>query len=159
MKNKKVTYLLLLAVAGLWAVIFHRIYAATKDEEDSIVDTPIKKQPLFNQLNHQHNQWDLDFNYRDPFSVHMVNIKELGEVATVVDRPAIPIKPAVRWPELSYLGWIAGNGNAKLALLVVAGKEMTLAEGQQSLGVKLKSIAADSIKIEYEKETRSIKLK
>lgn len=159
MKNKKVTYLLILSVAGLWAVIFHRIYAATKDKEDRIVDMPIKKQPLFNQLNHQHDQWDFDFDYRDPFSAHMVSIKELEEVTTVGERQAIPIKPAVRWPELSYLGWIAGNGNVKLALLVVAGKEMMLVEGQQSSGIKLKSIAADSVKIEYERESRFIKLK
>lgn len=159
MKNKKVTYFLILAVAGLWAVIFHRIYAATNDEEDTIFETPIKKQPLFSQLNHQHDHWEFDMDYRDPFSVHIIGAKVLGEVAIDVEKPGVPFKPTVRWPELSFLGWIAGNGNTKLALLTVGGKEMMLAEGQQTLGVKLQSIASDSVKMEYEREIRYIKLK
>lgn len=160
MKNKKVTYLLILAVAGLWAVIFHRIYAATKEQEENIVDLPQKRQQLFNEVNHQHDQWELDFDYRNPFSAEVIMIREDVISPLAPDKAATLVpKATVRWPEINYLGWIGGVNNAKLALLTVGGKEMMLAEGQQTLGVKLQSIATDSVKVQYEKETRFIKLK
>lgn len=160
MKNKKVTYLLILAVAGLWALIFHRIYAATKDEDDRVVDIPIKKQQLFNQLNHQNDQWEFAMDYRNPFSVNVISMKEEVTNAVKANQASTMIpKPFVRWPEVDYLGWIGGDSKVKLALLNIGGKEMMLAEGQQSLGVKLKTIAIDSVKIEFERETRFIKLK
>lgn len=160
MKNKKVTYLLILAVASLWALIFHRIYAATKDEEDIVVDIPLKKQQLFNQLNHQNDQWEFAMDYRNPFSVNVISIKEEVTNAVKANQVSITVpKPFVSWPEVDYLGWIGGDSKVKLALLMIGGKEMMLAEGQQSLGVKLKTITTDSVKIEYQRETRFIKLK
>lgn len=159
MKNKKFTYLLILAVVGLWAVIIHRIYAATKDEEGRIVEMPIKKQQLFNQLNHQHDQWELVKDYRDPFSMNLIGINEVTKVVNTDEKILLPIKQIVRWPEVDYLGWITGASKMKFALLMIGGKEIMLAEGQQSLGLKLKKIAADSVNIEYAKETKFIKLK
>lgn len=160
MKNKKVTYLLILAVAGLWAVIFHRIYAATKEDEGGIVDLPQKKQQLFNEVNHEHDQWEFAMDYRDPFTANTIRIEEGVRMVLRPNEQSIVVpKPVVGWPEIGYLGWIGGVNNAKLALLTVGGKETMLAEGQQALGVKMKNITPDSVKIEYERETRFIKLK
>ncbi|OOQ58334.1 hypothetical protein [Mucilaginibacter pedocola] len=165
MKNKKVTYLLIVFVAVVWGLIGYRVFAALNSDEDGAV-TPQKaaivKEPIVDYTRPE-DTVKLNFNYRDPFEEgkEAPPVKVAALAAPVaVSRPAMPMgPPPINWGMIQYTGYIRNPDTKKLiALLTVNGKSLMLAEGEQGEGLKLLKNLKDSVKVAYQNKTKFIAL-
>jgi type II secretory pathway component PulC len=161
MKNKQFTYLLMVFVAALWAIIFYRIYLATGNEQEFMLHIPQKKMKYFTMLNHQTDKAMLNFNYRDPFSPSNSFIIEIATKTNHIVPAIKPMpKPPINWLGILYTGYINNpSSKQKLVIIMANGKEFMLAQGQSLNGIKLLKYAGDSVKIQYQNKAKYIKLK
>ena len=132
------------------------------EQEEPRVQVARKKTTYFKMANHLNDKVGLVFNYPDPFSSNSIETTE--ETATMINKVVTPIplapKPQVNWQAIVYTGYINNmSSKQKLAMMVLNGKEFMLAEGQSLNGVKLLKYAGDSIKLQYQNETKYIRLK
>lgn len=164
MKNKKFTYLLLICVAGLWGLIFYRIFNSLSDEDTPVLSLNPTKETYFKMVNHEQDQVELKLDYRDPFSTKSEEIVSQPEKVFSMPKVAAQVnmnmKIPVKWAAIQYTGYINNPMNKKkVAMLILDGKEFMLTEGQQLNGVKLLKYATDSVMLQYQNETKYIKLK
>lgn len=165
MKSKKFTYVLMACVAAVWGIIFYRIYVAVNEEETPIASGPVAKAAYFKMVNHQEDRVVLDLNYRNPFAggqASFVPAEKDVPVAAIKAMPQAPFMPKqqVNWSGVLYSGYINNpTTKQKLAILSVNGKETMLAEGQSANGLKLLKHAGDSVRVQYQGETKYIRIK
>ncbi|MCJ0743687.1 hypothetical protein [Pedobacter montanisoli] len=166
MKNKALTYLLIICVAAVWGVIFYRVYAGLSDEELPSLKTSTVKSAYFNEINHLHDTVTLNLNYPDPFFTSSSDTYQEKKVSEDVLRsPAVvktpPVqKPVINWAAIQYTGYINNPANKqKLAMLNIQGKEALLAEGQSANGLKLIKHLGDSVRVQFQGETKYIRIK
>lgn len=165
MKGKKFTYLLIVCVAGVWGIIFYRIYTGLEQEDELPVSIVSKGKPeYFKLINHETDRVNLNLNYRDPFADVSFVVKEVspvisGPVIKSSVMPAIP-KPMVNWAAVQYTGYINNpSTKSRIAIIRVNGKEGMLTEGQSLEGLKLIKNAGDSVQVRYQNSTKYISLK
>jgi hypothetical protein len=162
MKNKKMTYLLGLAVAVVWGLIIYRVFAAADGNDDDTTPTAvnIKKEP-FNDFAIHKDTTHLLLNYRDPFG--LIAPKDTTTLFVKKHRLIannISAKPAINWGFIQYAGYIRNPNSKKLITLVnINGKSETLADGEQKDDVKLIRNLRDSIKISFGGKIKFIHLK
>ncbi|WP_410221206.1 hypothetical protein [Pedobacter sp.] len=166
MKNKALTYLLIVCVAAIWGVIFYRIYAGLNDEELPLPKTSAVKTAYFNEINHLNDTVTLNLSYPDPFFANPSDAYQGKRIPENMPKTpslikAIPIqKPAINWAAIQYTGYINNPANKqKLAMLNIQGKEALLAEGQSSNGLKLVKHLGDSVRVQFQGETKYIRIK
>lgn len=151
MKNRGITFLLLLVVGIVWYKVFVRftddIQSNPPQESTSIGSSPIHlSKPAHVQLN---------ANYRDPFTGKFSELKVKTE-----ERPAVSKAPVARrevyWPTIRYHGLIRKKGAIKsLAIVSIDGQYFQLKQGEAVLDdILLKSVQRDSIILEYHKIKR-----
>src|ERR1700753_1159389 len=70
MKNKKLTYILIAVVVGVWGMILYRVFDTVGENDDAPVTAfiPKDKEPL-NDYAIQPDTTRLLLNYRDPFGL------------------------------------------------------------------------------------------
>lgn len=166
MKGKKFTYLLIVCVAGVWGIIFYRIYAGLGQEDELPLSSMRKGKPeYFKLINHETDREVLNLNYRDPFAVTSAEVKNNIDLAEtphqikVLSMPAMA-KPVVNWSAIQYTGYINNpSTKSRIAIIMVNGKEGMLTEGQSLDGLKLIKYAGDSVKVQYQNSTKYISLK
>jgi hypothetical protein len=163
MKGKALTYVLMACVAAVWGIIFYRIYLGVAEDEPTIATAHTAKVAYFKMVNHANDTVKLDLAYRNPFEEkNFVNIEEKAdrsEPITKIAAPQMP-KPQVNWSGIIYSGYISNpSSKQKLAILSVNGKETLLVEGQSANGLKLLKYLGDSIKVQYQGETKHIRIK
>jgi len=166
MKGKKFTYLLIVCVAGVWGIIFYRIYAGLGQEDELPLSSMRKGKPeYFKLINHETDREVLNLNYRDPFAVVSAEVKsgidpaEGPHQVKVFSMPAMP-KPMVNWSAIQYTGYINNpSTKSRIAIIMVNGKEGMLTEGQSLEGLKLIKHAGDSVKVQYQNSIKYISLK
>ncbi|KIO77969.1 hypothetical protein TH53_05890 [Pedobacter lusitanus] len=166
MKGKKFTYLLIVCVAGVWGIIFYRIYAGLEQEDELPVAIVSKGKPeYFKLVNHETDRVALNLNYRDPFAVISSPVKSIADPAAVqhevklLSTPVMP-KPMVNWSAIQYTGYINNpSTKSRIAIIKVNGREGMLTEGQSLEGLKLIKNAGDSVKVRYQNSTKYISLK
>jgi hypothetical protein len=160
-KKKQFTYLLLACVVLLWGLILFKVYAAVSDEEIAIEPIKTQKSNYFNLVNHENDSIVMELNYRDPFMES--NNEPVVDVQTtiVIPQPATTIKKKViNWAEITYKGYITNPASKKkIAIVFINGKETMLTEGQTVNGLKLLRYLGDSIKVNYQNETKFINLR
>lgn len=156
-KNKKHIYILIASVVGLWGIIFFRIYATIDNKKQAIVQVGPKKVAYFKMVNHMNDKVNLVTDYRDPFSIEQFT----APIETVVNvNKVMPIKPPINWPVIVYAGYLNNISNQqKMVIVRMNDKEFMLAEGQNLNGIKLLKHAGDSIQIQYQQESKYIKLR
>lgn len=164
MKNKKFTYFLLVCVAGLWGLIFYRAFNAASAQDTPVLSSKPAKMTYFNMKRHEKDKINLKLDYRNPFSITNLQIEpeisKNSSLPTAQFKFNIPMKIAVRWDAIAYIGCINNpKSNKKLAMLNMYGKDFILMEGQQLNGVKLLKYNTDSVKLQFQNETKFIKLK
>ncbi|WP_199119346.1 hypothetical protein [Pedobacter sp. ASV28] len=163
MKGKALTYVLMACVAAVWGIIFYRIYLSVAEDEPTIATAPTTKVAYFKMVNHANDTVKLDLAYRNPFEEkNFVNIEEKADRSGPVTKIAAPqmLKPQVNWSGIIYSGYISNpSSKQKLAILSVNGKETLLVEGQSANGLKLLKYLGDSIKVQYQGETKHIRIK
>lgn len=152
MKGKKINYLLGLLVMIIWGAIIYRLAAAASDDgEPPVPETRPREvyddHALARDTAHFHT------GYRDPFG--QVKRKDTTEIPVKklvhpVSLPQ-PVRPVINWDGISYRGYIRNPGSKKLiAILVVNGKPVMLAEGERSGAVKLLRNLRDSVSVNYQ---------
>lgn len=165
MKSKKFTYVLMACVAAVWGIIFYRIFVAVSEEDAPIMAGTVTKTAYFKMVNHEEDPVSLNLDYRNPFSsstAGFVEEKTVSAVRVNVASPQPPFmpKPQVNWSGVSYSGYINNpSTKQKLAILSVNGKEVMLSEGQSANGIKLLKHTGDSVKVQYQGETKYIRIK
>jgi hypothetical protein len=163
-KNKKVTYVLGVAVVLLWGLIIRMVVIwANGNGDDNLPITAAKspKEP-YNDYAIPKDTARLLLNYRDPFGL----VKFRDTAQNTVKRanyktPAgVMAKPAVNWNFIKYSGYIHNRASRKLiALVSINGKNMMLSEGDTKEQVKLIKNMRDSIRVSYNGQTKFITLK
>ncbi len=161
-KNKKLTYLLICAVAGVWGitiykVLFNEVEAAY---EPAFKSAKVAQEP-YDQYLVKNDTFKLVLNYRDPFLGGAMKTSENIGVVTaspVNFNPPPPPAPPIDWSLIKYSGYIVNPATKKLvAILVINGKEQMTAEGQTFEGVKLLQNRKDSILVSWQGKKKYIK--
>lgn len=133
MKNKKVTYLLLVLSIVLWGIIGWKVYGAFNYIQPEI--PTIKKEVVTNKK----DSITLLLNYRDPFlgkysSGNIVKDTIPAKRILVAASPTKKIEPVV--PQIQYKG-IINIGKVSMAILQKDGKVLTIKAGEEIDGFKL----------------------
>lgn len=158
MKNKKLTYVLGLAVLVVWGLIIYRVVAAASSDNDDapVASAPIKKEP-YNDYTIPKDTAHLLLNYRDPFG--LVKQKDTSKVLPVHSHKIAGLapKPIFNWGFIKYSGYMRNPGSKKLlAILTINGKGVNMAEGETIDKVKLLRNMGDSVKVRYDGHTKFI---
>ena len=162
MKNKTLTYALIVVVAGLWGYIAYRIFSAVTSKDDDVPQVVKVEKESFNDYQLPKDTTMLLLNYRDPFGLIKskdtvtLHTRVYGFVKNVSSAP----KPFINWPNVSYSGYIRNPATKKLVALVsINGQSYALIEGESKSDVKLLRNLRDSIKISYQGKSKFITLK
>ena len=155
MKNKSVTYGLLIVVAIIWYQVFFRVSGSLFGEDEAIA-------PPVNQVSvvpmAERDTFDLQANYRDPFGETKKKAVVVGDdVAPPRQRTPKPLPPQIVWPPIEYFGLVKKtHSKAPLAILKVDGIQLMLRRGEEMFNeIVLKEIGRDSIQIVYKREKRT----
>lgn len=160
MKNKKMTYILVVVVLVIWGLIIRTVISSVSNGDEVVPVTAAKsaKEP-YNDYTLPKDTTHLLLNYRDPFG--LVKFKDTAEVRVKSishkSLAAIPLKPAMNWSFIKYSGYIHNPTSRKLIALVnINGKNIMLSEGETKDQVRLIKNMRDSIKIIFNGQTKFI---
>lgn len=162
MKNKIVTWVLIVSVFFIWGIIFYNIFQIKFDEQSVISTNTSVKQSYFIQVDNSKYVANLNTDLRNPFTDHVEKIK-VANPQNISDKPAIitkVIKAPVNWNAIAYKGYIQ-NLREKIttAILSFNGKEFMIHEGESKHGIQLVKHAIDSVKLKYKKESKFLSIK
>lgn len=157
MKNKKNLYFLVPAVLFIWGFIIYRIVDFTSDGESDFAPktyaTPLRE-------NQENEQYELKAWYPDPFLKQLTQ-EEADEVeeeaAEVVSESQgeVVAEPVL---DIQYRGFINESGtDARIALLVIEGKEVFLKSGEVNQEIVVDLIKADSLSVIIEGERKWVR--
>ncbi|MFD2581619.1 hypothetical protein ACFSR6_03895 [Pedobacter vanadiisoli] len=161
MKSKRTTYILICCVAGVWGIIFYKVFAGLAAEDSIPVNSRTIKEPYFNMIDHAKDQVTLEMGYADPFALITSAPEPIVKSAAPV-RPSmpVPVKPQVNWAGIIYSGQIYNRTEkTHVAIISVNGKEVMLSEGERANGLKFIKRVGDSIKVEYQNATKFLSIK
>jgi hypothetical protein len=160
MKNKPVTYVLLVAVALVWGIIIYRVFSSLNDDPPVLTATSPQKKEALNDYAVKEDTAKLNLHYRDPFNVasppkdtaritnHAITVKAAVEVVK---------KPATDWSAISYKGFIRNPESKQLiAMIRYNNQSIMLSEGQSFGPLRLVKHKGDSILIKYQGKTKYI---
>jgi hypothetical protein len=162
MKNKGLTYVLLIVVGIIWYNVFFRIKDNLMTEDSPVVPSLQQKQSIISLTR---DTFELHANYRDPFrsskkeaSVSTEQIPQPTQPIIHLPKVVEPPKPR-RWPKMKYYG-IVKNQHAKSPLCIISIDNMlfNLREGEEAYDrIVVKKIYGDSVLIVQEKHKRILK--
>ena len=159
MKNKKFTFLLILAVAVVWGIIVYQLFKASEET----VPTPLtgNKVPAKKAVRYfsSPDTFSLSLDYRDPFFAEStISQADSSPVQVAVKAPVL-VKPFVDWQPIKYAGYILNPATKKrVSILSLNGREQMLEENQEAGGVKLLRNAGDSVLVRYQGEVKFLLL-
>lgn len=160
MKNKKLTYVLGLAVLAVWGIIIYRLFNAAGGDDNAIpVASNQRPKEPYNDYALPKDTAHLLLNYRDPFG--LIKFKDTAEIPIKRSghKAIAPTsaKPAFNWSFISYSGYIHNPVSRKLiALVIINGKNIMLSEGDTKERVRLIKNLRDSIKVSFNGQTKFI---
>jgi hypothetical protein len=155
-KNKALTYGLLIVVALVWYQVFFRVKGNFFGEEEEIVQpiTAVNELPSLAR-----DTVELNLNYSDPFGLTRRKPSNINFDGAIT-RPQSPPrqKPQTIWPVIKYYGLVKKSNSTKpLAIVSVDGIQLMLRTGDEVFdGIYIVKIERDLIKIRYKKETKEI---
>lgn len=164
MKNKKVTYILITAVAAVWGIIFYWLFAATQQTED-VGSLPLSKPTKYESLDDYRTKdtFTLALNYRDPM-LGGIEPKKEPFIAKTTPNPPLPVynsyeQPIINNDIIKFTGYIYDQPQKRMAAIInLNGNELMLSEGQTLSGLKIIKNFKDSVKISYKNKTKFIRL-
>jgi hypothetical protein len=151
MKNKGLTFILLIVVGVIWYKVFFRI----KDNltaEDGTQSTP-NEAPII-KMKFVKDTFTVQANYRDPFHSNNSGVSAptdelVNSTPVVYQAPKTvpePPKPH-RWPKMKYYGIMKSNPEkGTLAIIAIDNMLFNLREGEEAYdGITLRKIYGDSV--------------
>lgn len=156
MKNKAVTYGLIVVVALVWGLIFYRIFNAVGEDEGTIIGnggSAMKEKKTVLQ-----DSFELLLDYRDPFLGGRSNPSTHAKKSFSTKKMAKSTLPeVVDWSTIAYLGVIRNKQMAKeIGLLTINGHEVMASANQQVGVVRVLKIYPDSVRIVYNRIAKTI---
>ena len=168
-KGKTFTYLLIVCVAAVWGLIIYRVYAGMSENESLSPVAGSPKVAYFKMVDHQQDTVELNLNYRDPFVASTGFETALEDKKSMISTPvqkqvqpmsSVAQKPQVNWSSVQYTGFVNNPDTKQKAILIsVNGNSVLLKEGQSAHGLKLLKNMGDSLKVQFQGETKFIKIK
>jgi len=162
MKNKKLTYILFPLVILIWGLVIYRIFFQNRISSDNLQVHERVKTLQIEKVDKE--QYDLVADYRDPFLSNITapfeknpenENKELEQVNLRRQRANIS---SVRWPEVSYGGFIKNDKENKFTLLFGVQKRNYLVHvGDTIQEIYIKAFYRDSILVVYNNEEKILK--
>ncbi len=144
MKNKLLTYLLLVLVIVVWGLIFVRLFGSKNEEQKIQKGNMIKNSIDSSILN---TKYTLRFNYADPFLGQKNSISQVRKPKKFIE---VKDQPKPEPIEVQYLGMISNKKQKSvLALIRLNGQEYYLSLGETMNGLEL--IKCDEIEIVLKK--------
>ncbi|QQT24852.1 hypothetical protein [Sphingobacterium spiritivorum] len=162
MKNKALTYGLIIVVIALWGYIIYTIFASVSEDNTTAV---IRASTIENEtvnLNYYRIKDDvlLTLDYEDPMLRGMDIPQENTDAPAVTSpNPAAYFTPAPVLPQtkVDYLGYIENeNGRNATAILAIQGKQNMANAGDQLQGVKVLQIKSTFVKVQVDGESKII---
>lgn len=156
MKNKSLTYVLLLVVGFIWYKVFIRVSSNLSDE-DVVLVQPNETKSSF--LTIQRDSFSLNAAYRDPFTTTPRQaVSAATELTKIVPDKKIIKKVAISWPLIQYKGLVKkSTSNDPLAIIYIDGIQLYMRKGERVFdGILVKSVHRDSVVIVYKKERRAV---
>ena len=152
MKSKKKTYILLVVVLIIWALVIYQFFSLRQPQTAAIASTiSYELKPL--QIK-QRDTFSIKANYRDPFLGGLYNPQT---EKSAVNRHPKKVKPAVLWPEIIYKGIVSDSKDRKKVFMVlINGTPHFMKEKDIQIGVKLTSGNRKFIKVAYQGEQRDV---
>lgn len=145
MKNKALTYILLIVVAVIWYQVFLRIKSNVLQDEDNSFSAiqqhsgfqPVKKDTFL-----------LNANYRDPF---IGKAKQEPKEFALTDFEPVqkPVKPQFVWPKINYYGWVRKTDSKNpLCIVNIDGMLLYLRKGEEIFdGIRILQVNRDFIRL------------
>lgn len=161
MKNKKITYLLIVTAIALWGGILYKVmlHVEAMEGQEGNAFMPISNvQTSERAINMDFMK--LSSSSRDPFLVgNAVDTVSVSKPIQTSRKQRESSQPVIKWSDISYFGFMSNvKRKYKLAILRISGTECTLGENQSYLGYKVLKILGDSLKIEYRGNRKIIKI-
>lgn len=155
------TYLLICCVAGVWGIIFYRVFDGLAAEDSTPLSARTIKESYFNMTDHAKDKVILEMGYADPFALTNSEPEPLVKTSGPALPPIpMPIKPQVNWSGIIYSGQIYNRAEKRqVAIISVNGKEVMLSEGERASGLKFIKRVGDSIKVEYQNAIKFLSIK
>lgn len=156
MKNKALTYGLLIVVALVWYQVFFRVKGNFFGEDEEVVQpiTAINELPSLAR-----DTVELNLKYRDPFGITKRKPTNTNLEGTIAGpQPPPRSKPQTIWPVIKYYGLVKKSKSTKpLAIVSVDGVQLMLRSGDEVFdGIYIVKIERDLITIRYKKETKEV---
>lgn len=159
-KNKKLTYLLICAVAAVWGIILYRVLFNNSDDDYQLKAQPVaKKAEPYDQYELKRDTIRLALNYKDPFTGIVEAPAKLVETsAKPTNLVPPPFRPPINWEVIKYRGYVINPQTKKVVSIVeINGRERMLTEGEFLEGVKLLKNKKDSILVYWQGKQKHIK--
>ena len=164
MKNKKLLYILIPATVFIWGAIAYTIFSHLRqnfdfDEVQYLPDLQAGSESL-------QSSYTLLANYSDPFRIrkkktHVVRKKTAAPTIrhTQTNLPYNrPVQQRIYWPAVIYNGLIM-NEQKQVALIQIDSKKFLITEGEERERIRLLKMFPDSVRLEFEGETKTFKKK
>lgn len=160
MKNKGLTYGLVIVVGVIWYQVFIRVKSNITAEDG----LPVAAQQLDGKKwLSKRETFPLRVNYRDPFTGSLAGMS--NEPEPVAQMPLIPVEPPMpkpkpeppQWPAIRYYGLVRKTSSSTpRTLLTIDGVFYQLKQGDAALdNVLIKKTYRDSVVINYKKQNRT----
>lgn len=159
MKNKKVTYLLLVAVAIVWGLVIYQFFNRVGGADTFVSDNYVA---MADNIQVEQDTFEIVANYRDPF---LGTMKRANYHAPVSSSAKIKKKPepkpevSIDWSFLSYTGKVENTVNEKSAYgILIYDDSYIMSKGDEVQGVILDLVYGDSVRVIYQDQKKVLKL-
>lgn len=159
MKNKKVIWILIPAVLGLWGLIFFRVSKAVNNDEPKLFVK--QERSKVQTIKKEVENYELTLDYDDPFLKGRRPIVRKARPKPTSPKKTKPVvKKTVKklpliWPKIEYMGTIGSEkGNKSMVILNVNGESWFMAPKEEKEELKLLKTYQDSIIVEYKKKEK-----
>ena len=146
LKNKKITYLLIVLAVLIWGLIFYKIYSKFGGEK--LTEKNFLPSVVSVESGQRDSIFTLSLDYADPF------LKGAGQSTDTpvknVSNPRI-----VSWPLVEFRGLLSsGSKNERTGLIKIQNSNLLAKLGKVYSEIKVRTITRDSIFLEYQNENR-----
>jgi hypothetical protein len=152
MKSKKSLYILLPAVLLLWGYIAFKIYKHMSGGGEVIITSNRVIQECIED--NVPDTFSLILDYKDPFLSRNIIVPNTSKNRVRKVKPTIK---HIHWPEIIYQGRMVNQQTKRSKVsLSVGGVDVILSIGETKNEIKLMKSYADSIKVQFQGEMKTI---
>jgi len=150
--KKKKTYLLLVAVLGLWGTIGYQVISALDPEESEVVAENISID--FSPEKTKVDTFSITKTERDPFLGKLT--RNTPKTKKSQNRNAKKPDLENPWPQIQYQGVVKKQGaNSQIFIITINQQQYLLKRNQELEGIKLLKGNSKEIQVYYSKESKT----